>query len=60
MGFKFELNETVRIVVSGEQGEVKGRAEYSSGCPATYLLLYKRGDGSAAEEWWNEDRLEKA
>ena len=57
MSFKFELRALVSITVSGEQGEVIGRAEYTTMQPS-YLVRYRSADGRAVEAWWSEDALE--
>jgi hypothetical protein len=54
--FKFELGQEVAIVVSGENGNVIGRAEYLNADPS-YLVRYKAGDGRAIESWWSQDAL---
>lgn len=54
--FHFELREPVRIICSGEVGEVIGRAEYSTG-ERSYLLRYKQANGIACEAWWSESAL---
>lgn len=56
MPFKFELGQKVVITVSGEAGEVEGRAEYTDGEPC-YYVRYKAGGGCAAEDWWREKAL---
>ncbi|WP_205182691.1 hypothetical protein [Burkholderia sp. LMG 13014] len=56
MGFKFGLDDTVKIAASGETGKVIGRAEYSHTEDA-YLIRYKAGDGRATESWWSESAL---
>lgn len=56
--FKFELKAKVRIAASGEQGEIIGRAEYSTTPLPSYLVRYKAGDGRGVEQWWTEDALE--
>lgn len=57
--FAFEMKQVVKIKVSGEKGQVEGRAEYSEG-PQQYLVSYVDGKGCAVEQWWTEDRLEAA
>ena len=59
MMFTFQLKEVVRIIASGECGEIIGRAEYTYGNPQ-YQLRYKRTDGCAVEQWWTSDALELA
>lgn len=53
---KIELKQNVIIVASGEQGEVIGRAEYTTSDPC-YLVRYKCADGRAVEAWWTETAL---
>jgi hypothetical protein len=53
---KFNLNDTVRISVSGEEGQVVARSE-SVGA-TLYLIRYKAADGRAVEMWWDESALE--
>jgi hypothetical protein len=55
--FMFNLGERVHIAVSGEAGEIIGRAQYFMGEDA-YLLRYKAADGRAVEQWWNEQAIE--
>lgn len=54
--FKFNLGQSVLIAISGEQGTVEGRCQYSNK-PSCYLLRYKAADGQAREAWWDEDTL---
>lgn len=53
---RFELKQYVTIAVSGEQGQVIGRAEFAHAEPS-YLVRYKCADGRALEAWWNESAL---
>ena len=55
--FKFELGQNVKITVSGEVGEVVGRADYSNS-ESGFYIRYKSADGRAVEEWWREQALE--
>lgn len=57
MTFAFELNQEVTIAVSGEQGTVLGRAEYTTSSN-TYYVRYRTADGRATEQWWQEDALQ--
>jgi hypothetical protein len=59
MTFKFDMEQNVIISVSGETGEVIGRAEYARDEDA-YYIRYKSGDGRAVESWWRESALETA
>lgn len=56
--FKFELSADVKISVSGERGQIIGRAQYTTTPTPSYLVRYKTGDGRATEQWWTEDALE--
>jgi uncharacterized membrane protein len=57
--FNFALGQKVTISISGEQGEVHGRAEYTN-LDNCYFVRYKAADGRAAEGWWQEDALQGA
>lgn len=57
MSFKFGLNQLVEIVVSGEFGAVKARAEYANGSENGYHVHYKAGDGRAVTQWFDESDL---
>ena len=59
MGFKFNLGEKVTVDVSGETGEVLGRAEYTTAAN-NYYVRYRSADGRAVEAWWQEDALRTA
>jgi hypothetical protein len=54
--FAFELDQQVKLSVSGEAGTVIGRAEYTNS-RNSYLVRYKSADGRAVEVWWSEDAL---
>ena len=56
---KYQLNQKVSVVCSGETGIVIGRAEYATAEPG-YLIRYKCGDGRAIESWWTETALAAA
>ena len=56
LNFKFNLSEFVKIQVSGEEGEVIGRAEYNNS-QNQYIIRYKCSDGRAVEQWWAESAL---
>lgn len=51
-----QLGDSVRIVCSGEIGEVVGIAHYRNSDSA--LIRYKAADGRAVELWWQFDALE--
>jgi len=55
--FALEIGTIVKIKVSGESGEIIGRAQYRSGVDQ-YLIRYKCGDGRAVESWWQIDAIE--
>lgn len=57
MSFKFDLNQLVDINVSGEQGRIKGRAEYANHING-YQVHYKAADGRAVEQWFDEDDIQ--
>lgn len=57
MAFKYKLKQEVTIIVSGEVGEIIGRAEYVTG-EKTYSIRYKAADGRAVEQWWNQVAIE--
>lgn len=59
MPLKYDLRQIVKIRVSGEHGEVIGRAEYIH-CEPMYLLRYMNAKGAAVEAWWSEGALENA
>lgn len=54
--FKYELGQNVTILVSGEYGEIIGRADYTNHTNM-YQIRYKAADGRAVESWWDEDAL---
>lgn len=54
--FRFALNDTAMVTVSGETGVVVGRAEHWKAEPQ-YLLRYRRNDGVATEQWWCDSAL---
>lgn len=55
--FKFDLKSSVKIVCSGEFGEIIARAQYADG-EDQYLIRYKAGDGRAVEAWWGVTAIE--
>ena len=55
--FKFNLGQPVQISISGEQGQVRARGDGVERANQ-YLVHYKTAQGSATEQWWNEDQLE--
>lgn len=57
--FRFNLHDSVEIGISGEQGYIKGRAEYLAMRPQ-YLVHYKSADGRASEAWFGDEDLVEA
>ena len=56
MAFKFKLKQPVVIAISGEEGIVIGRAEYSASKPQ-YFIHFKAADGRACTAWYEADFL---
>lgn len=56
MSFKFDLQAKIKIAISGEHGEVIGRAEYTTAEPS-YFVRYVTADGRAVEQWWTESSI---
>lgn len=54
--FKLELGQKVKVIISTEEGIVKGRAEYPDS-PNSYYVHYRAADGRAVNSWFNEDEL---
>lgn len=57
MHLKFNMNQIVKLIASGESGTVVGRAEYAHSEPS-YLVRYKAADGRQVEGWWSESAIE--
>jgi hypothetical protein len=55
--FKFALGQSVTLKLSGEQGEIIGRAEYLVNPEPQYWVRYKAADGCQREIWWAESAL---
>jgi len=55
-GFEFKMKQEVKIKVSGEQGEIIGRAEHKNS-ENQIRIRYKASDGGAVECWWPESAL---
>ena len=49
--FLYELNQKVKLILSGEKGSVIGRVEYVSTNPQ-YLIEYVAADGRQVEGWF--------
>ncbi|MEI9716327.1 hypothetical protein [Moellerella wisconsensis] len=57
--FKHELGQAVQVTISGEEGNVKARAEYQDG-PNQYYIHYLSADGRAQDAWFEEGELSPA
>jgi len=55
--FKFELEASVKIKCSEEQGTIMARAEYRN-MENQYYIRYQAADGRAVEAWWGESAVE--
>ncbi len=56
MAFKLKLKQKAKIEISGEEGVVIGRAEYSASKPQ-YLIHFKAAEGRACTAWYEADFL---
>jgi hypothetical protein len=56
--FAFRLNDLVVLKMSGEKGEVRGRAEYAGGGEPHYLVWYVDANGCQCERWISEIALD--
>lgn len=54
--FEFELKDTVRLIMSEEEGIVVGRAEFTNSCNS-YNVRFVAADGRQVEAWFPEDAL---
>ncbi|WP_140920813.1 hypothetical protein [Limnobaculum xujianqingii] len=59
MSFKYPLGAIVKIKVSGEEGHVKGRADYAM-TENQYYIHYQANDGRAVSVWFDESDIEPA
>lgn len=59
MSFKHVIGQVVQVTISGEEGHVKARAEYSAG-PNQYLIHYQAADGRAVDAWFDEGEISPA
>ena len=57
--FKFDLNQVVKVRVSDEFGEVRGRAQYAH-AENQYYIHYRAADGRALSDWFGESELVSA
>lgn len=53
--FKFDIGASVELL-SGEAGEILGRAEYSNS-ENSYFVRYIAADGRLVEAWWQESAI---
>lgn len=54
--YKFGLKDTVTIAASGEQGQVRARAEWATG-NVSYFVAYTSKAGEYREAWIDQDLL---
>ncbi|HGJ5876709.1 MAG TPA: hypothetical protein ACHBX0_10395 [Arsenophonus sp.] len=57
--FKHELGQVVKITISGEEGHIKGRAEYAN-MNNQYFVHYLAADGRGIDGWFDEGELSPA
>lgn len=57
--FKHELGQAVQITISGEEGRIKGRAEYQNDANQ-YCAHYLSADGRVMNVWFEEGELSPA
>lgn len=57
--FKFELGQVVEVSISGEEGHVKGRAEYAN-MNDHYYIHYLTADGRGVDGWFDEGEISSA
>lgn len=56
---QYELNQLVRNTISGEQGVIKGRTEYTADYDKpNYWVVFKDAQGRASEAWWHQNEFE--
>ncbi|HGJ5858072.1 hypothetical protein [Arsenophonus nasoniae] len=58
--FKHELGQVVQVTISGEEGHIKGRAEYTNMSNKYYYLHLLTADGHAFDRWFDESDLSPA
>lgn len=56
-GFKFELGDAVKDVVTGFNGIITGRSEFITGCRQYSVTARKLEGGETKIVWFDEDRL---
>jgi hypothetical protein len=54
--FDYNLNNKVAIKLTGKEGEVVARAEYTN-YPEQYLVRYINGVGDQIETWYDTTQL---
>lgn len=59
IAFKYDMGAKVKLVASGEEGDVIGRAQHAN-TKDQYLVLYMAADGRQVEAWWYEDQITTA
>ncbi|SPZ24043.1 Uncharacterised protein [Providencia rettgeri] len=57
--FKHELGQVVQVTISGEEGHIKGRAEYQNDTNQ-YYVHYLSADGRAMNSWFEEGEISPA
>jgi hypothetical protein len=57
--YKFSLGDKVKITISGEEGQIIGRAEYLADT-RQYQILIKAAGGRAVTDWWAADFISAA
>jgi hypothetical protein len=57
--FNYIIGQNVKLSLSGESGDVIGRAEYKDQ-PPSYYVRYLAADGCQVKEWLNDDDLQPA
>lgn len=57
--FQFGLMQEVSIILSGECGQVRARAEWATG-NISYFVAYKAHQGEYREAWLDQDLLEQS
>nr|SAY45633.1 Uncharacterised protein [Serratia marcescens] len=54
--FTFELNQPVEVIISGEKGYIKARAEYTTSSDS-YLIHGIDTQGKSFKKWFEEEDL---
>lgn len=53
----FNIGDEVRVILTGQVGQVIGRAEYNNVYPNSYWVQYESGEGNLAKSWFDEQDL---